>query len=125
MLVSQSSFVPSSQMSRGQASLALAARSGLAQKLGVESCNIAIKGFESANFRDSGLDLSSSDEAALMAITPGFVVSFEHDGTNYAYHASNAQPRNGKYAQLPEHGTAIFWEPDSRGIYQAQPDLFG
>ena len=63
-----------------------AVRAALAQELGVDPLTISLVSAEAMEWSDNCLGLGGSAESCLQAITPGFLVTVQHDATTYKFH---------------------------------------
>lgn len=64
---------------------AMAARAELATRLNVDAQSIVVVSTEAREWSDGCLGLGGPAESCLAAITPGYLVVLEHDGTEYRY----------------------------------------
>lgn len=77
-----------------------AIRADLQKRLGIDTANLKTVRAESVNWNDGSLGCPKPGQVYTQAITPGYRVVFEVDGTNYDYRAS----RNGFFmlCELPK-----------------------
>ncbi|MDX6500879.1 MAG: hypothetical protein QOG23_4139 [Blastocatellia bacterium] len=69
------------------------ARRDLAQRLGMNESDVAVKSVEPVDFPDAALGAPLADEMSAQMITPGWRVTLKANDKNYEYRATARQLR--------------------------------
>jgi hypothetical protein len=69
------------------------ARRDLAQRLGLNESDVAVKSVEPVDFPDAALGAPLADEMSAQMITPGWRVTLKANDKNYEYRATARQLR--------------------------------
>jgi hypothetical protein len=80
-------------MSSIEQDMADRAREDLAQRLGLNESDIAVRSVEQTEFSDAALGAPVEDEMSAQVITPGWRIRLIADGQAYEYRANQKQLR--------------------------------